>query len=422
MILNAKSALVVGTGVSGKSAFDVLSGRGCDCVICDDGNNFPQDLNVDLIVVSPGVPKNSKIFDYARNNSITLIGELELGWVLNGEKDVVAITGTNGKTTVTQLVGSIVGKVCAAKICGNIGIPFSKIASEGAYDKAIVETSSFQLETIDSFRPHIACITNIDCDHLDRHGTMEIYAKTKLRIAQNQKEGDFLVLSRDAIPVSYLRGFLPRSQIYYTSLDGKVRGAYRQGDELMFMNEKICLRDDLKLEGDFNVCNALSAICIFRLLEIKPEVIREGIRSFDTSAHRLKRVRSVGGKTYYDDSKGTNIAATLWACKAMKGSTLLILGGSDKGYSYDALFEGLPSDVKEIVLIGETADKIEKSASAYGFAALKRCDTLEEAVIYASSAAVENVLLSPASASFDMFKNYAERGEAFVKAVKELKP
>lgn len=416
---NIKSALIVGAGVSGKSAFDALSRQGCECKLSEDGNSVPLNSLFDLIVVSPGVPASSRVFDYARENGIRLIGELELGWIQNGERDVVAITGTNGKTTVTELAGSIVGKVYETRICGNIGVPFSQVASACGYEKAVVETSSFQLETIESFRPHIACITNIDCDHLDRHGTVENYAKTKLRIAENQNESDFLVLS-DAIPVSYLKGFSPRSSVFYTSIDCKVRGAYRQGDELMFMNEKICRRDELKLEGDFNVCNVLSAICICRLLDIKPEVIREGIRAFDTAAHRLKKVRSVGGKTYYDDSKGTNISATLRACEAMKGKTLLILGGSDKGYSYDSLFDGLPDTVTETALIGETADKIEKSALSHGFTAVRRFDTLEAAVKYASTAAVENVLLSPASASFDMFDNYAARGDAFIKAVEEL--
>ncbi|MCI9031684.1 MAG: UDP-N-acetylmuramoyl-L-alanine--D-glutamate ligase [Clostridia bacterium] len=419
MILNAKRALIVGTGMSGKSAFDVLSKHGCQCEMCEDGNCIPEKPMADLIVVSPGVPSTSRIFDYARKNSIRLIGELELGWILNGEKDVVAITGTNGKTTVTEMVGNIAGRVYSTKVCGNIGIPFSQVANEGDYEKAVVETSSFQLETIENFCPHIACITNIACDHLDRHGTVEGYARAKLRIAENQAGSDFLVLSDD-IPVLLLKDFFPHSQIYYTSLERKVRGAYWHGDHLMFMNEKICRREDISLVGDFNVRNALSAICICRLLDIDPQIIREGIVSFDTAAHRLKMVGKVRGRTYYDDSKGTNISATICACTAMKGDTLLILGGSDKGYSYDLLFEKLPNNIKEIALIGETADKIEKSALFYGFSGITRYASLEDAVKYASTAAVKNVLLSPASASFDMFKNYSERGDAFIRAVEEL--
>lgn len=420
MDFQSKRVLIVGEGVSGMSALYTLQKQGANCIIYDGRQTFPEDIDYDCIVVSPGIPSDNPVFRFAEKNNVKLIGELELGWILNRDKPIVAITGTNGKTTVTRLIGNILSKTCRTAVCGNIGIPFSSRAAAGDYDVAVVETSSFQLETMDTFCPHIACITNIDCDHLDRHKTVENYARLKLRIAENQTENDFLVLSQDSIDAKYLEGFYPKSKVYYTALDRKVDGAYRIGNKLMFMNEFVCERSDLSLAGDFNVCNALSAICVCRLYGVSSGVIRDAIREFDTEAHRLKRVASVDGREYWDDSKGTNIAASIQACKAMKGDTLVIMGGSDKGYDYDTFFDSVPETVKEIALIGETAEKIERAAFSSGFKKVKMFDSLEAAVRYASGRNVENVLLSPASASFDMFKNYADRGDAFIEAVGRL--
>ena len=420
MFSKVRTVLIVGNGESGKSALAALEKEGCKCIVCDRNSRLSESEHYDMAVVSPGVARSSKEFDYALKTADKVIGELELGFLLNGDRPVIAVTGTNGKTTVTELVGHILGGVMKTAVCGNIGTPFSKCAFEGEYDVAVVETSSFQLETVSTFRPHIACITNIDSDHLDRHGSVENYARLKLSIADNQTAKDFLVLSQDGIPSTFLKDFSPRSDVWYTALDRKVRGAYSLGGELMFMNERICAREDFAPIGDFNTANALSAICICRLAGVDSDTIASALRTFDTAPHRLKPVRTLGGRTYWDDSKGTNIAATLAACAAMKGDTLLILGGSDKGYGYDELFEKMSPKIKEIVLLGETADKIEESARRFGFGSLRRVDSLSEAVSYASEREVENVLLSPASASFDMFKNYEERGEAFIRAVKEL--
>lgn len=420
MDFKSKRILIVGEGVSGMSALYTLQKEGANCIIYDGRQAFPEDISYDFIVVSPGVPSDNAVFGFAEKNGIRLIGELELGWLLNGDKPVIAVTGTNGKTTVTQLIGEIISKKQRAAVCGNIGIPFSSVAAAGDYDVAVVETSSFQLETVDGFRPHIACITNIDCDHLDRHKTMERYARLKLRIAENQTESDFLVLSQDETEAGFLKDFCPKSRVFYTALDRKVSGAYRLNGDLMFMNEFICKRSELLLAGDFNVCNALSAICVCRLYGISGDVIREVLHTFETSAHRLKRIASFDGREYWDDSKGTNIAASVQACNAMTGDTLVIMGGSDKGYEYDGFFSKLPACVREIALIGETAEKIERAARGKGFTAVTRWSTLEEAVEYASKRDVKNVLLSPASASFDMFSDYKSRGNAFIAAVRRL--
>ncbi len=420
MDFRSKSILIVGEGVSGMSALYTLQKQGANCIIYDGRQAFPEDIDYDYAVVSPGVPTDNAVFEFAAKRKIKLIGELELGWLLNNDKPLIAVTGTNGKTTVTQLIGDILSREHKVAVCGNIGIPFSSVAAAGDYDVAVVETSSFQLETTDGFRPRIACITNIDCDHLDRHKTMENYAKLKLRIAESQTSDDVLVLSQDGIDAKYLEGFCPKSRVYYTALDKKVDGAYRLDDKLMFMNEVICKRSELPLAGDFNVCNALAAICVCRLYGVNGGVIRDVLHGFRTAAHRLQRVARVGDKDYWDDSKGTNIAASVQACKAMDGDTLVIMGGSDKGYEYTAFFENMPHTVKEIALIGETAKKIELAAFAAGFTKVTLFDTLEAAVCYASKRNVQNVLLSPASASFDMFRNYASRGDAFIEAVRRL--
>lgn len=420
MDFREKNVLIVGDGVSGVGAYKVLDGRGAHCTTVKNADECYA-LQYDLIVVSPGVPADSAVFAKARADGTKLIGEFELGWILNGDRPVIAITGTNGKTTVTELVASILSKVGRVAACGNIGTAFSECAFEGNYDTAVAEVSSFQLETTDTFAPHIACITNIDCDHLDRHKTLENYAKVKLRIAENQTENDFLVLSQDFINASLLKNFCPRSDVFYTSLCKKVRGAYLEENKIKFMNEYICNRDELPLTGGFNVANVLTAVCACRLYGADIGVIRDGIMTFSTDEHRLKQIECIDGRIYWDDSKGTNIAASLAACGAMLGDTLVIMGGSDKGYGYELFFEKLPDCVKEIALIGQTADKIADAARKSGFESIKRCGNLESAVVYASTRPVRNVLLSPASASFDMFENYKKRGDAFIEAVRGLK-
>lgn len=414
-----ESALVVGEGISGDSAANALMRLGTAVRRVPNGNSSIEG-DFDVIVVSPGVSCDSKVFDYAKNRKTEIIGEIELGARLWGKRDIIAVTGTNGKTTTCEMIGNIISREKKTTVCGNIGVPFSGEAG-GEYDVAVVEISSFQLETAVSFHPKIACITNIACDHLNRHGDMETYANLKLSLAKNQTESDFLVLCEGGILEKYLSDFRPRSEIYYASLFGKTRGAYLEGDSLKFFGENITDKKALSFEGDFNILNALSAICICRLYGVSKDAVADGLRTFTPSAHRLKRIADFRGKTYWDDSKGTNISASLAACGSMRGDTLVIMGGSDKGYDYDEFFSELPKSVKELVLIGETADKIARSATKAGFYKIRRCNSITEAVEFASKTDVVNVLLSPASASFDMFANYKERGDAFIKAVESLR-
>lgn len=413
--------LVAGDGVSGRGAKAALEARGSKCFLYDDKtyNAFPA-RPIDFIVVSPGLAKDHKVFAFAEEIGIPIIGEIELGFILNEGKPIVAVTGTNGKTTTTELIGAMLNKKGKAAVCGNIGKSFAEVAVSHDYDYAAVEVSSFQLETIDKFEPNIACITNISSDHLDRHKTMEAYIAAKLRIAENQTKDDFLILSQDDIPLFALKNFSPRAEVLYTSARGSVRGCYLYDDKIWFLDEYICRRDRVRIAGPHNLANALTAVCAAKLMGVENADIVDVLTSFETDAHRMKEVGRFRGKTYYDDSKGTNIGATLKAAAAMPSPTCLILGGSDKGYEFDELFENLPKQIASVVAVGATADKILRAAYRCGFYEAERAESLYDAVVRAASSEAENVLLSPATASFDTFRNYAERGDEFIRIVKEI--
>ena len=417
-----KKVLIIGDGISGRGAKRALENNGALCDIFDEkyGKEFTKS-DYDLIVISPSVSEEHYIYDFAREKNIPLIGEIELGYRLFGG-ETVAITGTNGKTTTVSLVGEILGRAGKkTSVCGNIGVSFAACAEFDGSDVAVAEVSSFQLESIKTFKPHIACILNVSEDHLDRHKTMERYATTKLKISENQDENDYLVLSQDDIPLLFLRGFFPKAQIMYTSLRGKVRGAYLLNNKIYYKDEFICDRDSVKLRGDHNISNVLAAVCICKLSGVANGVIVDVLTEFDSGEHRLRYVDTVDGKCYYNDSKGTNIGATLKAAEYMPSDTCLILGGSDKGYEFDDLFIGLPKHIKVVFAIGETAGKIKKAAFRNKFYEIEFKESLEEAVKDTAKLNVKNVLLSPATASFDMFSSYKERGETFERLVKELK-
>ncbi len=417
-----KNVLIIGDGISGNGAKNALEKYGARCDIFDErfGEKFPE-KNYDLIVISPSVSSDHYIYDYAREKGVPVIGEIELGFRLfDGE--TVAVTGTNGKTTTVSLIGEILKRAGRkTSVCGNIGVSFASCAAFDGSDTAVVEVSSFQLESIDGFKPHIACVLNISQDHLDRHKTMRRYAETKFRIAENQDENDFLILSQDDIPLLLLEGFFPRAKVLYTSLRGKVSGAYMFGGKIYFMDEYVCDRDAIRLRGDHNVSNVLAAVCAAKLMKVENDVIVDVLTEFESDKHRLRYVDTVKGKYYFNDSKGTNIGATLKAAEYMPSDTCLILGGSDKGYEFDELFEKLPEQIKVVFAIGETAGKIKKAAFRNKFYEVEFKETLDEAVRDTLNLNVSNVLLSPATASFDMFSSYKERGEKFETLVKELK-
>ncbi len=417
--LNARRALVLGKGVSGKGAAEALSLAGTEYRICDETDFdtvFSDDY--DLIVVSPSVEKNHRVFALARETGAEVIGEIELGWRLC-DKPVIAVTGTNGKTTVASLIGHILGKSADTCVTGNIGRSFA-LDAVSEHDAYVVEASSFQLENVSRFAPHIAVITNITGDHLDRHGSFENYAAAKLRIAQGGSAADYLALSADSVPVSVLENFFPERKVVYFSVKGRVNGAYALGDKLYWYDEFICRRNDVVMLGIHNLENALAAIAAAKLYGIGDCDITESLKEFQTGRHRMEYVGCVRGVAFYNDSKGTNVDATVKAMRSMPSTFSLIAGGSDKGYEYDELFLSAPPSLKKLCVIGETSGKIMEAAARRGFTNVVRCPSLACAVSEAYHSGADSVLLSPASASFDMFENYKRRGEAFVAIVEEI--
>ncbi len=417
--LNARRALVLGKGVSGKGAAEALSIAGTEYRICDETDFdtvFSDDY--DLIVVSPSVEKNHRVFALSRETGAEVIGEIELGWRLC-DKPVIAVTGTNGKTTVASLIGHILGKSADTCVTGNIGRSFALDAAS-EHDAYVVEASSFQLENVSRFAPHIAVITNITGDHLDRHGSFENYAAAKLRIAQGGSAADYLALSADSVPVSVLENFFPERKVVYFSVKGRVNGAYALGDKLYWYDEFICRRNDVAMLGIHNLENALAAIAAAKLYGIGDRDITESLKEFQTGRHRMEYVGCVRGVAFYNDSKGTNVDATVKAMRSMPSTFSLIAGGSDKGYEYDELCLSAPPGLKKLCVIGETSGKIMEAAERRGFTNVVRCPSLACAVSEAYHSGADSVLLSPASASFDMFENYKRRGEAFVAIVEEI--
>ena len=410
-----KRILVAGKGISGAGATKALERAGATCAYygdCDINEFAPE-----LIVVSPGIKPNDPVFGYAEIGGTELIGELELGYRLSGGKDMIAVTGTNGKTTVTRMIAEILRSIGVKAVeCGNIGVSYAGISLE-QYDCAVVEASSFQLATTVNFKPRIAVITNISPDHLNYHGDMAAYVAAKMKIAANQGGDDSLILSADDIPLEYLNTLHPKTDPYYTSVHGKVRGAYIYNNRIYFCGECVCELDRLKAQGLHNCKNALSAVCAAKIYGADNSAIVDALSRFEPDAHRLTLVARHRGKNYYNDSKGTNIAASVAAAKCMVGSTCMIVGGSDKGYEYDLLFELIPPEVTRIAAVGETAEKICAAAKRQGFINIKSFSDLAEAFTWANDGDEENLLLSPASASFDAFSSYIQRGELFEKLV-----
>lgn len=414
--LTNKRVLIAGKGISGKGAYVAASGLGGVCEFSEDIKDYGS-FKPDIIIVSPGIESSDGIFAFAQSSGIPIIGELEFASRIC-DKPIIAVTGTNGKTTVTKLIGTILDKAgIKAEICGNVGKSFAESAYNNDFDYAVVEVSSFQLETVRLFRPHIAVITNISPDHLNRHKTMQTYCKLKQRIALNQTAGDYLILSQDDIPIYALGDFAPKSQVLYTSVRGMLNGAYVLNNKIEFCGENICEVDRIKAEGEHNIKNALSAVAAAKLIGVNNEYIIDALTEFTVDDHRLRLVAVKGGKSYYNDSKGTNIMASVCAARCMSGSTCMIVGGSDKGYEYDELFCKIPACITKVAAMGAVADKVVAAALRNGFTEVKAFGGLADAFVWAASGDEENVLLSPASASFDEFTSYAERGKAFERLV-----
>jgi UDP-N-acetylmuramoylalanine--D-glutamate ligase len=450
MDLKNKRVLVVGLGKSGMSAALFLRDQGARVTVSDSrsattlANEIPTLLDAgimvesgghglltfrrqDLIVVSPGVPFDTPELKQVRAFGLPIIGELELASrFLQGQ--IVAITGSNGKTTTTSLVGKIFADAGGdTQIGGNIGVPvidLVKHSSAGTIN--VLEVSSFQLETVEHFRPHIAVVLNITPDHLDRHGTFANYAAMKTRITQQQTPADFLVLNGEDPPTQMVAA-KTKAQIFWFSARRAIKqGAFVHGESVLFIPregtkaEPLMPISEIPLKGAHNVENVLAAICTARLSGVSSESVRASVASFKAVEHRLEFVASVRGVDFYNDSKATNVDATKKALEAFPGGVHLILGGKDKDSNYAELSDLLRERCKVVYTIGSAAEKIERQLA--GVVKIVSAKMLDAAIRIATqdAAAGDTVLLAPACSSFDQFDNYEHRGRVFKDLVKAL--
>ena len=403
--------------------------EGMDIRRCLGDQAQPADLeSYDLAVTSPGIPMQAPILRAVQAAGVPLIGELELGAQVS-RAPLYAVTGTNGKTTTTTLIGEIfrnLGKT--TYVVGNIGYPFTACALQcGEEDVAVAEVSSFQLETISTFHPHIAVMCNITEDHLNRHGTMEEYIRVKERIFENMGQGDYAVLNLDDPIVRGMAERIPCAPAFFSRRQEVETGAYLEGEEVVFSlnghKKRVLRADEIRIPGEHNLENALAATALAMLAGVPAPVVRHTLKTFPGVEHRIETVRTVEGVTYINDSKGTNVDASIRAVRAMKVPTVLLAGGYDKHTDFLPLArEILASKIHTVVVLGDTAEQIERALRAVGFETILHAKTFEEAVLLARSCAKEgeNVLLSPACASFDMFQDYEERGRVFKEIVSRL--
>lgn len=431
-------SLVYGYGTSGKSALKCLERLGREVAVFTDeplkedigvtnlcGLPFDEVLkNVGLIVVSPSVKLDSELLTVARQKHIEIIGELELGY-RNLLGDVIAITGTNGKTTCTRLLTEILKATGVnADYYGNIGVPLAENSFDIGEEKvAVVETSSFQLATTELFCPKIAICLNIAEDHLEYHKSMDNYIKCKRDIFKNQDKSEYAILNYDDEIVKNFANKI-NSNVYYFSLTHKVKGSYLKGGSLYFCGDKteyICSVSDIKIKGEHNIANCLAVITACKILNIPNSIIVKTLKEFELSSHRLQLVDNISGVNYYDDSKSTNIHSTLSAVRAVEGKTTLLIGGYDKGLDYTKLFKELPIKINTVICFGANKDKIVQSFSKSYSTTIIKADSIENALDIASKVKCDNVLFSPATSSYDRFSSYAERGEFFKEYIKRFK-
>lgn len=388
------------------------------------GHGSQTFVDQDLIVPSPGVSPMLPALAAARSLGIPVWSEIELAWrFLRGR--LVCITGSNGKTTTTSLVGHILETAgLPVQVAGNIGTPLiSRVDVSSDSGFTVVEASSFQLESISSFHPDIAVLLNLTQDHLDRHGSFEAYGRAKIRMFENQTEVDAAVLNADDAEVAQLAPSRP--QVYWFSRNKRIAsGCFLRNDEIVFRRdgaETVLLqRTDIGLRGNHNVENVLAAAAAATLAGVEPGAIAEGVRSFAGVEHRIEFVAAISGVEYFNDSKATNVDATLKALDAFPGNVLVILGGKDKGCDYAILRDALKRHARMALLIGSAADKIEEQLG--GAVPIERAGTIARAVEIAAQRAVpgDTVLLAPACASFDQFESYEHRGRVFKQLVREL--
>ena len=448
MLVTGKKVLVFGSGISGIGAVKLLEDHGAEVVLYDGNESldqaslreqlgekttivlgeFPEHLleELDLVVLSPGVPTDLPIILAMKEHGIQVIGEVELAYAF-GKGDVLAITGTNGKTTTTSLLGEIMK--CHQEevfVVGNIGNPYTVAAGQMTERSvAVAEMSSFQLESIETFRPKVSAILNFTPDHLNRHHTMEAYVEAKKQIAKNQTAEDYCVLNYEDERTKAFGEEVKAQVLYFSSAHKLERGIYLDDGKMIYKNpeeEIVCHVDELQILGIHNYENVMAAVAMAAVYGVPMDTIRKAILAFKGVEHRIEYVTEKDGVVYYNDSKGTNPDAAIKGIQAMNRKTVLIGGGYDKNSEYTEWIQAFDGKVKQLILIGATREKIAQDAEKCGFHDYVFADTFEEAVLLAAKTAKrgEAVLLSPACASWGMFPNYEVRGEKFKEIVNSL--
>ena len=451
MQLKDKRVLVFGAGLSGVSATRLLQKEGAFVVLFD-GNtelkisNFQDKFNIehnfelvlgtltdaqmdsiDLLVVSPGVAVDLKEIEQMRAKNIPIWGEVELAYHYSKGK-IIGITGTNGKTTTTALVGEIMKTYFdEVYVVGNIGHPYTDVAAETTEKSVIVaELSSFQLETVNEFKPDISAILNITPDHLNRHHTMDCYIQAKANIAKNQTNKEICVLNYEDEALRALANKIEAKVIFFSSSRKLNEGLYMKQDNIIYssngMKQVICNVNELKILGKHSYENVMAGVAIAIHMGVPLDYIKKAITTFSAVEHRIEFVETINGVTYYNDSKGTNPDASIKAVEAMNSPTILIGGGYDKGIEFDDWITSFHGKIKHLILLGQTREKIAETAKRYGFTNIIIVDNLKDAVKISAQKAQQGdaVLLSPACASWGMFQNYEERGRLFKEYVRDM--
>lgn len=451
MELEDKKVLVAGSGKSGISAADLLKKAGAKVTIYDGNEQLDRDAvaakledkkdveiilgelpdtvikHTDLMVLSPGIAIDAPFVNLVRDAGVPIWGEVELAYVV-GKGKIAAITGTNGKTTTTALVGEILAAYYNdVKVVGNIGIPYTHTALDSTEDTVTVaEISSFQLETIHTFQPNVSAVLNITPDHLNRHYTMECYTDVKMSITKNQSENEPVILNYED---KILREYAPKLHnkiIWFSAKRELEEGIYLEGKDIIYAmggkKQVITTTEDTTLVGIHNIENIMAAIGIAMSMQVPADIIKKAISKFKAVAHRIEYVDTIHDVIYYNDSKGTNTDASIKAIQAMSRPTILIAGGYDKKVLFDDWAKQLSGKIKCLVLLGETSGQIAETVRKYGFENIVFTESLEEAVKVCKEKAEpgDAVLLSPACASWDMFDSYEQRGDMFKELVRKI--
>mgnify|MGYP000127340794 CR=1 FL=1 len=452
MDLKGKKVLVFGAGKSGIGAADLIGSVGAQPIIYDGNENLDKEAvlhktngtytpeiwagafpegemeSLDLVVLSPGVPTDLPLVKSFYEKGLPVWSEVELAY-RTGKGEVLAITGTNGKTTTTALLGKIMGDARESVfVVGNIGIPFTSVALDTTEDSAIAaEISSFQLETTIDFQPEVSAVLNVTPDHLDRHGTMEVYADTKFSISKKQNKDQVIVLNYDDPITKAMAEKATARPVMFSRLEELAEGIILRDDAFIIKENgkemPVCTTSEIKLLGSHNHENILAAIGITYYMGVPVEQIRDAVMKFTAVEHRIEYVDTVDGVDYYNDSKGTNPDAAIKGISAMTKPTILLGGGYDKKSTYDEWIDAFHGKVRYLIVMGATAQAIADTAKKHGFHNVIFAETFEEAMDIAREKARpgDAVLLSPACASWGMFKNYEVRGKVFKEIVRKFK-